>query len=195
MAFCKNCGSPVEGQFCPKCGTPMAAPAAAPGYQAPPPAGGGYAPPQQQAYAPPQQQAYGAPQQQAYAQPAPAAAGLADNMAGMLCYAPFVGWIVSIVFLVMAPYNQKKFIRFCALQSLFLTVGWFVVCIAITIVEVLISAILPYSISALINLLLWLVLMVGNVGILVLLIVLMLKANGNQKWVLPIIGPMADKKA
>jgi len=35
MPFCRNCGSPVDGQFCTKCGTPAQTPAAA--HEPPPP--------------------------------------------------------------------------------------------------------------------------------------------------------------
>jgi hypothetical protein len=37
MPFCSNCGSSVEGQFCPRCGTPLAQQPAAPYPQAGPP--------------------------------------------------------------------------------------------------------------------------------------------------------------
>ncbi len=37
MAFCGNCGSPVEGQFCSKCGARVAGPQPAAGGQTPPP--------------------------------------------------------------------------------------------------------------------------------------------------------------
>ena len=60
----------------------------------------------------------------AAAAPAPsapvAASGLQDNVAGMLAYITIVP---AIIFLVMAPYNQNKFIRFHAFQSIFLNVG------------------------------------------------------------------------
>ncbi len=70
MTYCSNCGSAVEGKFCPKCGTPAgAAPPAgdvppAGGFSAPPPAGGYSTPP-----------------------PQAGAGGLTDNVAGALCYA------------------------------------------------------------------------------------------------------------
>jgi len=56
MPFCRNCGSPVDGQFCTKCGTPAQSPAGA-AYTPPPP----QPPPTPQ---PP-------PSQPPYAQPAP----------------------------------------------------------------------------------------------------------------------------
>src|SRR5690242_16408087 len=45
----------------------------------------------------------------------PAASGLADNLAGALAYLTF---IPAILFLMTAPYNQNRFIRFHSFQSL-----------------------------------------------------------------------------
>jgi hypothetical protein len=56
MAFCRQCGSPVEGAFCTKCGAKMDAPGtpgAPPPQPPPPPAAPPQAPPQQAAPAPP----------------------------------------------------------------------------------------------------------------------------------------------
>ena len=93
MAFCANCGSAVEGRFCAKCGTPVAA-GAPPGAPPPPPAG---------AYQPVQ------------------AAGMTENTACGLCYV--LGFITGIIFLAMAPYNQNRTIRFHAFQSIFFSVA------------------------------------------------------------------------
>ena len=94
MAFCPNCGTQAAGAaFCPNCGTAVAGPgpsSAAPGagYQAPNPA---------------------------YQQPqALNASGMSENVAGALTY--LFGFITGIVFLVLAPYNQNKFVRFNAFQ-------------------------------------------------------------------------------
>lgn len=171
MPFCKNCGSPVEGSFCAKCGTPMAAPPA-PGYTPPPP---GY-----------QQPPAGYPPQQQYAAPPQAAAGgLTENVAGALCY--IAGLITGIVFLALAPYNQNKFIRFHAFQSIFFNIAW----IALWIVEVILAMILPWGLHLIISLLslvIWL-------GGLVAWIFMMLKAYQNQKFKLPVIGDIAEKQA
>ena len=55
--------------------------------------------------------------------PAPAApaAGMQENMAGMLCYV--LGLITGVLFLVLEPYNRNRNIRFHAFQSIFLTVA------------------------------------------------------------------------
>lgn len=168
MAFCPNCGANVEGRFCAKCGTP-AAPAGAP-EAAPNPAGASYA-------------GAGAAPAANYAQPA--AAGMTDNVAGALCYV--LGLITGIVFLVLAPYNQNKFVRFHAFQAIFFHVAF----IGIWIVEAIISMMLPWSLSvvmSLIGLVVWL----GGIAVWVWLIV---KAYQGEKFKLPVIGDLAEKQA
>ena len=120
MAFCANCGAEVQGRFCAKCGSPVSAGADPAASAAPPPP-----PPPQQSYTPPQsQQSYS--QQPGYAAPPPGsvaqAPGLTDNMAAALCYV--LGLLTGIVFLVVAPYNQNRLIRFHAFQSIFLQNRW-----------------------------------------------------------------------
>ena len=43
--------------------------------------------------------------------------GMTDNVASALCYA--LGFITGILFLVLAPYNQNRMVRFHAFQSIF----------------------------------------------------------------------------
>jgi uncharacterized membrane protein len=107
---------------------------------------------------------------------APNASGLADNIAGMLAY---VTIIPAIVFLVVAPYNRNRFVRFHSFQCLFLAVAWIVLHIAI--------GILPF-----IHFVLWSLL--SLVG-LVLWIVLLMKAYQGEMWKLPVVGDLAEKQA
>lgn len=171
MAFCKNCGAPVEGQFCAKCGTPAAAPAA----------GAAPAPPPAQPYA----QAAATPA----AQPTPAAGGLTDNLAGLLCYV--LGFITGVLFLVLEPYNRNKFIRFHAFQSLFLSLAWIAAWIVLSIIGGILMAALPFSMW-------WLWSIVNMVIVLAFLAVwvfLMIKAYQGQRFKLPVIGDLAEKQA
>jgi uncharacterized membrane protein len=163
MAFCPNCGAQATGTFCPNCGTAIT---------------GGSA---------------GSTEGAAYSAPPPTAAssGLANNVAGMLCYFPFfIGLICSIVFLVVAPYNQNKTVRFNAFQSLFLHLGLFVFWMVLHLI-VGMFAFVTHGIGYLLVLLypiLWLC-------IFVLFIVLMYKAYNNQTVKLPFLGDLAQKQA
>ncbi len=173
MPFCKNCGSQVDGQFCAKCGTPVAPPAAG-SYTAPPPAGQGYVQPAAPDYAQP---------------PAATAGGLTDNVAGLLCYV--VGFITGILFLALAPYNQNKFIRFHAFQSIFYSAALIGLWIVLSILGAIFHAIVGFGFGllwSLVMLLVWL----GSLGVWILL---MVKAYQGQKYMLPVIGPLADKQA
>jgi len=119
--------------------------------------------------------------------PAPAAGGMADNVAGMLAYITF---IPAIIFLVMEPYNKSRFVRFHSFQNLFLHVAAVVLWIAFFIV----SAVLAFIpiLGHIVAFLLWAGLVVGFV---ILWIILLLKANQGQMYKLPIIGDMAEKQA
>src|ERR1700691_2864035 len=112
MAFCANCGAAVDGRFCQQCGTPAAVPGAGPAPAA------GVDPPG--------------------AQPLPLQVAtpvtMNDNLAGALCY--LLGFITGILFLVLAPYNQNRLIRFHAFQSIFLNIAWFAAYIVVSIISV-----------------------------------------------------------
>jgi uncharacterized membrane protein len=167
MAFCTNCGSEVQGKFCAKCGSPVGAGAA--------PSAGNPAPPP-----PPPPISGGAPAAQA--------AGLEENVACALCYV--LGLLTGILFLVLAPYNQNRLIRFHAFQSIFLNLAWFVIFIAISIVSLVLLPI-PYIgpiLSMILNL-------AAGLGIFILWLMLMYKAYNRERWVLPVIGPLAEKQA
>jgi uncharacterized membrane protein len=110
---------------------------------------------------------------------------MAPNVAGALAY--LVGFITGILFLVLAPYNQDKFVRFHAFQSIFLNAAW----IVIWIVEMMLFMILPWALSTLLSLLGMLL----SLAFLVLWIVMMVKAYQGERFKLPIIGDLAEKQA
>ena len=123
----------------------------------------------------------------AAAAPGPAAtsasaSGLTENVAGMLAYFTI---IPAIIFLVMEPYNRSRFIRFHAFQCLFFAVAWTILWIALSI-----FAHIPFL--GWLSILIWP--LIGLAGF-ILWIILILKANQNQMWKLPVIGDMAEKQA
>jgi uncharacterized membrane protein len=156
MAFCPNCGNQVDGRFCAKCGTAVtdAASAVAGAVTTPPPVPGAVV-----------------------ATPA----GLTDNVASALCYA--LGLVTGILFLVLAPYNQNRKIRFHAFQSIFLHAAVIVVWIAMLFL------------SAISGGLLLLVMPVIWLAFFVLWLIVIIKTYQDQTLVLPIIGPLAEKQA
>jgi uncharacterized membrane protein len=112
----------------------------------------------------------------------PVAGGLADNVAGMLAYVTIVP---AIIFLVMAPYNQSRFVRFHSFQSIFFVVAWTVLWIGMSIVGMI--PVLGWA-----TILVWPLLGLGG---LIIWVILLLKANQGQMFKLPVIGDLAEKQA
>jgi uncharacterized membrane protein len=196
MAFCSNCGAEVQGRFCAKCGSPAGAGAgpAASAPPPPPPPQPSYTPPQQ-SYVPPQQSYV--PPQQGYQQPsysapppgaAPQAGGLTDNMAAALCYV--LGLLTGILFLVLAPYNQNRLIRFHAFQSIFLHLGMIAVMIGLMVLTGILRLI-PF-LGVMLSFVLY---PIVGLCFFVLWLVMMYKAYNGERWVLPVVGALAEKQA
>ena len=114
--------------------------------------------------------------------------GMTDNMAAALCYV--LTFLTGILFLVLEPYNKNKTIRFHAFQAIFFGVAIFLISIVGSIITVAFIAV-PV-IGALFGLLFHTVLWLA---FLVVWLLLMYKAYNNEKFVLPIIGPLAEKQA
>jgi len=107
---------------------------------------------------------------------------MTDNVAGMLAYVTF---IPAIIFLVVAPYNRNRFIRFHSFQCIFLCVALLVLHFGLGVLSVVpFLAVITFPIHMLINL-----------GAFILWIVLLLKANQGQMYKLPFIGDLAEKQA
>jgi uncharacterized membrane protein len=109
------------------------------------------------------------------------APGLTENVAAALCY--LFGFITGIIFLVLAPYNASKFVRFHAFQSIFLNVAWIVVSIAFGMLSIMSHGILAllWPFLCLAFFLTWLY--------------IMYTAFSNKKVKLPLIGDLAEKQA
>lgn len=118
-----------------------------------------------------------------------AAGGMTDNVAGALCY--LVGVITGILFLVLEPYNRKREVRFHAFQSIFLFVAWIALWIVLGILSMAIGMVVPVIGSVVIGLFSFVV----WIGFLLVWVILMVKTFNGSKWVLPVIGPLAEKQA
>jgi uncharacterized membrane protein len=119
--------------------------------------------------------------------PTPAAStGMSNNVAGLLCY--IAGWITGLIFLLIDPYKNDKFVRFHAFQSIFFNVGLIAVYIAFMILGVILAVIH-------LGLLMFPLYLVLGFGIFATWIFLMYKAYNNETFKLPLIGELAAKQA
>jgi uncharacterized membrane protein len=164
MTYCAQCGTEVTGAFCPQCGA--AANAGGP----------------QATYAAP-----GSPVNPSAA--AVAAPGMSENVASALCY--LLGLVTGIIFLVLAPYNQNRVVRFHAFQAIFFHVGAIILWIGLMIVMGLFGFI-THGLSVFFSLFLYPVL---GLALFITWLYLMYAAYSNKMVVLPIIGPLAQKQA
>ena len=111
-----------------------------------------------------------------------AGAGLTDNVAGALAY---VTIIPAIVFLILEPYNRKRFIRFHSFQCIFFAIAWTVLWMVLAFIGHIPllgwPTVLLRPLVSLAGFIIWLI--------------LVLKAYQGQMFKLPVIGDMAEKQA
>jgi len=107
---------------------------------------------------------------------------LSDNVAGMLAY---VTIIPAIVFLLIEPYNKRRFVRYHAFQCIFFAIACMVASFALRIV-----AFMP--VVRWTTLILWPLLWLAEV---VLWVICLLKAYQGQIFKLPVIGNLAEQRA
>jgi len=162
MAFCTKCGAQLgEGMgFCAACGAPTGSAAGGP---AAPAAGGPAA-------------------------PAAGSSGMSSNVAGLLTY--ILGFITGIIFLVIDPYKNDKFVRFHAFQSIFFNVALVVFWIAYTIL----ASILGFVSLGILAVAMGLVGLLITLAILAYWIFLMYKAYSHELYKIPFIGDLAAKQ-
>jgi uncharacterized membrane protein len=111
--------------------------------------------------------------------PAASSEGLAENVAGLLCYVLF--WVTGIIFLLI---DKRPFVRFHAAQSI-------VVFGALTILRIGLGIIMGFG--GVVGFGLWaLISMVLSLLGLVLWILLMIKAYQHELFRVPIAAPIAD---
>ena len=111
-------------------------------------------------------------------------------MASALCYV--LGWLTGVLFLVLEPYNRNKTIRFHAFQSIFMNIACFAAYMVLLIVFMVLHAILPFFIASAISVVIYPLLGLAFFGLWIFLIY---KAYNREHFVIPIIGPLAEKQA
>ena len=100
--------------------------------------------------------------------------GMQANVAGLLTY--LLGWVTGIIFYLIE--KENKFVRFHALQSIITFGALTVLGIVFPFIPVLGRILAP--IVGLANIVLW--------------IILMIKAYQGEKFKLPVVGDIAEKK-
>lgn len=101
--------------------------------------------------------------------------GMEANLAALL--ACVFGWITGLIFFLLE--KENKFVRFYALQSILVSVVFFVFSFVLMFVPIVNVVAIP-------------VLSIGGV---IIWIVCMVKAYQGEKFKLPIIGDLAEKSA
>jgi uncharacterized membrane protein len=106
--------------------------------------------------------------------------GLAENVAGLLCY--LLGWLTGIIFLLI---DKRPWVRFQAAQSIVVFGGLMVIRIALGVMGTMVGGLLGLGVMSMIGLLIGLL-------TLVLWIVLMVKAFKHETFRVPVAANIAD---
>ena len=110
----------------------------------------------------------------------PSSEGIAENVAGLLCY--LVWWLSGLIFLLI---DKRPFVRFHAAQSIALNIAmvavYIVVAVALFILTLMHLGFLALVIYPLLV-----------IGIFVLWVFLMYKAYQHEKFMVPVIGNIVD---
>lgn len=172
MPFCSACGADLSAvKFCPRQGIPVeeCEHAAGPGASGEPRSAPDAEP---------------GPNPGAASRPAAASAATAgsdDNLMGTLAY---ITIIPAILFLILEPYKNRRFVRFHSFQCLFLAAAFFVLSV--------VNGILGFiPVVGFVTIFTAPLLMIAC---LVIWIVVMVKAYQGEEYRLPVIGDMAVKQ-
>lgn len=112
------------------------------------------------------------------------AAGMSANLAGALCY--LGGFVTAIIFLVLDPYRRNGFVRFHAFQSIFFSVAWIALYVALGILE----SLLPWTLFRVVATLSIFV----SLALFCVALWLMYRAYNKERFKLPILGDLAEKQ-
>jgi len=118
---------------------------------------------------------------------AAAGTGLSANVAGALAYA--LGLITGIIFLLLEPYKNDRFVRFHAMQSILFCAACVIFSIAWTIVWGIL-----FSISGSLALIVLPLRLVISLGIFAYWLFVMYRAYSGQEYRIPFIGDIAAKQ-
>ena len=112
--------------------------------------------------------------------------GMAENVAGLLCY--LFGWVSGLIFLLI---DKRPFVKFHGAQSIALCLSFFVVWVVfwiVTLVVGFITALMHFPIGFLMAFLFPVI----GLAYLAVFIFCMYKAYQGEKFKLPIIGNLVE---
>ena len=109
--------------------------------------------------------------------------GLAENVAGLLCY--LAGWVTGIIFLLI---DKRPWVRFQAAQSIAVFGGLTVLQIALSVMSSTIGGVLGFGLMSMLGLLVGLITFI-------LWILLMVKAYKHETFKVPIAAGIAESIA
>lgn len=144
-------------------------------------------PPYQQAspqyqQAPPQYQQQAPYQQQGAVQPIAGQSGLSDNAAGGLAY---VTIIPAIIFLIVAPYNRNRFVRFHSWQCIMLAIAWIAIDVGLFVLGRIPGVgLLDIVLGPLVGL-----------AFFIVWLICLIQAFTGKMFKLPVLGDLAEKQA
>lgn len=121
--------------------------------------------------------------------PSTATSGLNSNAAAALAY--LAGFITGIIFLVLDPLKNDRFVRFHAFQSIFFNIAWIAFWIGWAIIGFILTAVTK-GLFAFILLPVNLIIFLGGIC---LWLLLMYNAYQGKMFKLPILGALAAKQA
>jgi uncharacterized membrane protein len=112
--------------------------------------------------------------------------GVAPNVGGLLCYVPCcIGLVFSIVAVIVE--KKSRFVRFHAFQSLLLHAVGIAATLILMFLQVVLATVGLGAVGGLVMIIQWVV----AIALGAVMILMMIKANGNEEFELPGIGSMA----
>jgi uncharacterized membrane protein len=108
-------------------------------------------------------------------------ASFSPRTASILCYLPWMGWVVAIVVLASNTFRNDRNVRFHAFQGLYLFVAWLIVQWVFKPMSWMMPG--PHVPIALIM----------QVALLAVSIFMMVKASEGRVYSLPVLGELAER--
>jgi uncharacterized membrane protein len=109
------------------------------------------------------------------------AVSFSPRTASILCYLPWMGWVVAIVVLASNTFRNDRTVRFHAFQGLYLFVAWLIVQWVFKPMSFFMPG--PHVPIA----------MVMQFALLALSLFMMVKASEGRVYSLPVLGELAER--